>query len=303
MFTVIYILNSVDNDLYADMTLVSMLSLKMFNPSLCVKILTDESTYNRIIKDNHRVLKVADKIISINTPEGSSTFKNRFIKTQLPEFIEHGSYLYLDSDILIRKQIDDPFVDNNDFAAVPNHNKTNIEDQVWYEDLEFIQNMNWPAPAGPYFNGGFFFFRKNDEVINMFNLWHMYWLQGVKNMKRYQDQPALNRAIHESSIKLVVLPDRFNRQVSVLTEDFEDTIVWHYYWSGVRKKIGLRDKNTFTIIVNVAKDLPLFFIKKLIHIAITSKSPRLNKWWFYGIRFINLKNKIKASFSLHNLIF
>jgi hypothetical protein len=86
-FKVAYVVTSNGADIYADMVLVSMLSVQISNPILQVVVVCDEQSAIAIKASKHRLIDVCDEFISVKTPDGEPTFRNRWIKTQLCNFI------------------------------------------------------------------------------------------------------------------------------------------------------------------------------------------------------------------------
>ena len=96
-FGVVYVVTSDGHDGFADMALVSMLSVQISNPGLRILAICDEKSALILRAERHRVLDVCDEFITVPTPGGEPIFRNRWIKTRLCRYVE-GNVLYIDTD-------------------------------------------------------------------------------------------------------------------------------------------------------------------------------------------------------------
>lgn len=228
---IVYILNTDGSNPFAEMTLASALSARIKNPVIELQLVVDRDTDTYLRSVSHRVLEQFDKVVVVETPPGSGTFKNRWIKTQLPSFLGR-SCLYIDSDTIIRKEIDWEIFDSCEFAAVLNHNGNDLSTQIWSEDLEFIAKMNWSFKTGFYLNGGVWFCLFCPKIESLFSEWHSRWSEGLRRYGRLQDQPALNTSLALLEPKLIVLPRSLNEQLATrIWYHSEDAVVWHFFSS------------------------------------------------------------------------
>src|SRR5204862_1858016 len=106
LFRVVYVLTSDGRDAYADMALVSMLSVRISNPGLGIFVVCDEKSAITLRAKKHRMLAVCDQFITVPTPDGEPNFRHRWIKTQLCRYVD-GNVLYIDADTLMRGSLAD----------------------------------------------------------------------------------------------------------------------------------------------------------------------------------------------------
>ena len=132
-FSVVYVISSDGADAFADMALVSMLSVRISNPGLGILAVCDEKSAITLRANKHRMLDVCDQFITVPTPDGEPTFRSRWIKTQLCRYVE-GNILNIDADTLVRGSLADLQHLVSDFGAVANHNGATLSEQIWSED-------------------------------------------------------------------------------------------------------------------------------------------------------------------------
>jgi hypothetical protein len=212
------------------MLLVSLISLRLSNPRTYVILLSDTQSYNALHKTRKDILDFVDELINIETPEGTPTFKNRWIKTQINKYVQ-GSNLYLDADTIIRKSIE--HIPNlvQEFGGVSNENRSSIKDQGCSLDFEVFDFMGWKRDFPVYVNGGVWFYKSSHNVAVFFDLWHQYWSASSRSIGRFQDQPSLNKAIMDSNIVFSELPSKFNFQLSASWCGASEAAIWHFYSS------------------------------------------------------------------------
>jgi hypothetical protein len=227
--TIAYVLTTDGRDQFADMALVSMLSVRISNPGCRILLLCDAESGIAIKSAKHRVLEVCDEVIFVETPGGNPTFRNRWIKTQLSRFCPFDC-LYLDADTLVRDSLFDIPQKSKDFAAIPNHNQANVNLQVEAVEREYMQAMGWETPSEKFYNGGVWFYRFNPETNEFFRLWHKFWCEGHKKTQQFRDQPSLNVALGMSGVQTTTLPNEYNWQMFRNWSGFQAK-VWHFYSS------------------------------------------------------------------------
>ena len=228
LFKVAYVLTSNGADIYADMALVSMLSVRISNPGLQIIIVCDEKSATSIKATKHRLLDVCDELISVKTPDGESTFRNRWIKTQLCKFVP-GPCLYLDVDTLVRGTLDELPSIVTDFGAVANHNGLTHQEQLWDEDAAEMSKMNWLPELAFFPNGGVFFYHSTEATSRFFRLWHELWQKSFEKLGRARDQPACYAALSECEHYFIELPAEYNWQVMFKPQNWEQARILHFY--------------------------------------------------------------------------
>lgn len=228
-FQFCYVLTSTGDDIYADMNLLSIWSLRHSNPSVHIAMLCDSQTIKAMKKCHHQILKYVDKVISVDTPSGSGVFRNRYIKTSMRRYLE-GAFVYLDADTLIRGDISPVFATAASFSAVPNHSGSGDVSEIPDSELAFFHDMNWPIP-NKYVNGGVLYFSDQPDVYAFAEMWHQKWLDSSARTGRHYDQQSLNSALNDSCIDFAWMNHRYNAQVNARPNTAWGAVVWHIYLS------------------------------------------------------------------------
>lgn len=273
MFKVAYVLTTNGNDIFADMALLSMLSVRISNPSLSIIALCDEKSAEAVNRSEHRFLEICNEMISVQVPDGPPVFKNRWIKSQLFSNLE-GDVLYLDADTLVRGSLTDLPQLVKELGGVANHNGSTLSEQVWTEDSSVSAKMGWPVDFKTYINGGMFFYRKCQAVDRFFAKWHEFLIAGISANGRLRDQPSLNSAIVASGVDLAVLSSCYNKQLIMPWKRTSEARVWHFYaaedWN----------ENPFSLLVGKASKLSMKSLRSMISRLITAPSPWPNQGFF-----------------------
>jgi len=257
-FKVAYVLTSDGRDNYAKMTIASMLSVRHTNPSLDIVLLMDALTEESLTTEKSFFYDFCNKVLSIKTPNGNSIFRNRWIKTQLVNYI-NSSTLFLDSDTIVLSCLNNIGADVTDIGFVPNHNMRCQKKQLWASDIEDMDHMNWPRTLKFYPNGGVFFYHATPAVTKFFEKWHLNWLECYSRFKKGRDQPALYESLRTSDIKLTELQKNYNLQVVLGTEPVHEGKIIHIYANPTSLNYPL---GKILLLMNF---LPIYEIAKVIN--------------------------------------
>jgi hypothetical protein len=228
MFRVAYVLTSDGKDIFADMALISMISVKISNPDLSIVVICDHQSAKAINIQRHRLLEICDELIPVQVPDGPAVFKNRWIKSQLSHYVK-DDVLYLDADTLVRGSLALLPELVHELGGVANHNGSTFSEQIWSEDASVSSMMGWPIDFKTYINGGMFFYKKCHAVDLFFAKWNELLIAGISANGRLRDQPSLNSAIVASGVHLTELPAVYNKQLIMPWRQTADSIVWHFY--------------------------------------------------------------------------
>ncbi len=226
---VVYVLTSDGGDLYADMNLVSVWSLRHSNPGVRIVLLCDSQSAVALRRTAHPILEEVDALLSVGAPEGSPSFRNRFVKTSMRRHVD-GAFLYLDGDTLIRRPLAGMAPEDAALAGVPNHNGTGSPAEIPGIETGIYSQMDWELPRR-YANGGVLLFSNHPSTYAFSQLWHRKWLDSSRRSAKHFDQPSLNSAIHESGVPFAWMEHRFNAQVHVRPHTAWGAAVWHFYLS------------------------------------------------------------------------
>ncbi|MBQ0060663.1 MAG: hypothetical protein KBT15_02660 [Bacteroidales bacterium] len=102
---VVYVLVSCESDYYCEQLLMSLFSLKYYNPDVDVELITDSKTYQSFVGNRAMIKKDCNRTRVFDLPnELNREQKSRYLKTNLRNLI-HGNYLFLDTDTIITGSI------------------------------------------------------------------------------------------------------------------------------------------------------------------------------------------------------
>ena len=234
---IVYVLTSSVKDYYLEQTLLSIYSLKLYNPTVKVTIVTDENTVKSFVGNRKKIYELADDIISPSIPaEFNNLQKSRYLKTKLRELIS-GDFLYVDTDTIISDSLDEIDEFKCDLGAVIDKH-INIK---WHsgklEIYKYAKKVNWTIPDNDlYFNGGLMYAKDSVIAHKFYQTWHKLWIEGVKNKGINIDQPTLALANDINGYPIVELDGTFNCQVIENGLKYlVNAKIIHYYASNVGK--------------------------------------------------------------------
>jgi Glycosyl transferase family 8 len=226
----VYVVISEGRDLYSAMTRISVASLRVTNPAFKVLMACDAATVAAMTHRRDPLLDEVDQWMTCEVGDGSSDYRNRYIKTNLRNLI-NGRFLFLDSDTLIRGKLDEVFALDSDIACARNNSKELVEQQIIPQDVTVLRRMEWQTRKDAYFNSGVFFCNDTPGARRFVEDWRRKWSESNIRMGNYRDQPAFNAAIFDTNVRLAILPHRFNAQVKYEVGVAEGAAIWHFYAS------------------------------------------------------------------------
>jgi hypothetical protein len=226
----LYVLTSSAKDTYYEQFLLSLVSLRMYNPYDEVVVLTDTKTKESLSGKRGNYEKFISDIRLIEPPEELSQKEiSRWIKTSVRRFVS-GDFLFIDCDTIIAGPLDFLTLQNITLGSVldthvplPNH-RLKKEFSKRNKILGFHANDNVL-----YFNSGIVFCRDAPEAHVFFNKWHDLWIEGKKRGIS-ADQPSFNQASYELNNIITELPGEWNCQISHNGLPYlHDAKIIHYY--------------------------------------------------------------------------
>ena len=228
--TVVYVLTAEGRDLYSATTRVSIASLRTTNPDCRVVLVCDPVTDAGVSRDSDPIRSEVDVWMVVDTPEGTPTLRNRYLKSRLRIELD-GPFLYLDGDTVIRGDLEPIFSVTTDIAGAPNHSTDLVSDQIWDGDIETSRLMGWTVGQRAYVNGGVLYFADTPGSRRFGSTYHEMWLSSVERTGESRDQPALNAAIGLARPSLTSLSHRYNAQYRTNLSVARDAVILHYYIS------------------------------------------------------------------------
>jgi hypothetical protein len=154
----VYVLTSSSKDYYYEQLLMSVYSLKLYNPDMQTVLVTDTTTNETLAPGRNRIKGYFDDIIVVDIPKYFSKKQcSRYLKTSLRPLID-GDFLYIDVDTVICDSLIEIDELNVEVGAVP--------------DLHKISQ---------YYNSGVMYSKDTLTARKLYKLWHEMWLEDVRN--------------------------------------------------------------------------------------------------------------------------
>lgn len=230
---VVYALTSTNEDYYLQQAILSIHSLRLYNPDATVVIVVDTDTYNSLTGDRAILNSYASEIKIVECPQGYTKQQcSRYIKTSLRNYIE-GDFLFVDTDTIITDRLDE--VDNFVFEIgavldkhllLDNHPKKNDIKQ-W----ALMAEWDIQSETIPYFNSGVMFVKDVPEAYEFYKNWNEAWQNSMINGVNL-DQPSLGKVQSENNLKITEMNGIWNCQITDNGLRFlADAKIIHYFAS------------------------------------------------------------------------
>ncbi len=229
---IVYILTSCENDYFLEQLILSLFSLRLYNPHTHVVLITDQETAKTLKGDRSSIFEYLDEHIIIEIPkEFNQIQRSRFIKTSMRQNVK-GDFLYIDSDTIICDDLSSIDKIEDDIAGVADMHYSQIIDHPCTMFDEWFSVLNLKLPENySYTNGGFLYVKDNDVCHTFFEKWHTYWKESVKK-GLVLDQPALAKTNLEMGRIIHDLDGIWNCQIpGNCLPYFSDAKIIHYFGS------------------------------------------------------------------------
>lgn len=308
--TIVYILISNVQDLYYEQLLVSLYSLRLYNPQLNVVVLVDDVTERTLHGTRSKVRELANEIKVVPVPEEyNPKERSRYIKTTFRNFLT-GNLLFIDTDTVITDSIKEVENTNYDIACALDYHSTLsqrfdgaiVRKQVLSTFKEDISEEN------VYFNSGVIWLRDTLSVRELFGQWNHYWKKAAFEAGKCFDQPALVIANRKCGHIIKELDGIYNCQILASMRYLHKAKIIHFFnnvWQGKEqlspflgrelyeeiKKTGEISNNTKRLLIECKSSFcaPTYFVcKEQVEflndiVGITLYSSFLKHNFIYGI--------------------
>ena len=217
--------------------LVSMYSLKKYNPAAHIVLLTDGATGLTLKGRRENLLSYIDEHIVVETPKDFIAIqKSRFLKTCMRHHIQ-GDCLYIDNDTLITGDLSE--LENIDVelgAVYDNHRNDWNEKHPFPMVVEYYHCMGFDKLPSynitHHFNGGLMYSKDTELSHKLYSKWHELWHEG-SNRGFHSDQPSLWLANSELKNPIVAISGTYNCQVPYdgSLKFLDEAKILHYFSS------------------------------------------------------------------------
>jgi len=211
----VYVLASSVNDTYYEQFLLSVTSLRLYNPNAHITVLVDSKTKQNLIANRTAYEKIISDLYVISPPAGLSQKEaSRWIKTSINHYIT-GDFIFIDCDTVITQELMDNFPADIKVGAILDTHVTldrhHLREDFQKEDAQagFTSSLK----TNKRYNGGLIFCRGDTPACGFFEKWHSLWIKG-REKGCSQDMPSLNQANYEMDNIITELDGEWNCQIS-----------------------------------------------------------------------------------------
>lgn len=224
----VYVLSSSESDYFAEMTAVSLASLRLTNPTAHAALIIDSASKQKNRKIISDLIDSFDEIINVDIGDHSQIYFSRYMKVHSRKLVS-GNLLYIDSDTVILKDLSEIWQNGHDVGGVLDLSSKNSSVYVAYDQLSNFRRLNWKAGVRPYINGGVFYMKDSILAQKFCDKWIESWNQFGETIGKYNDQPSFNHAINHSGVDFFLLPQTWNAQIGSNPLDAKDAKIVHVY--------------------------------------------------------------------------
>ena len=230
-FKIVFCLTTNGSDAFFRMHSLAVRSVQYYMPKAQIITLVDLESANKITKSGIASCGRPLGMRVIETASGPDGFRNRWMKTKLRELVS-GDVLYLDSDLVLRAGIQELWAYQGDLMGVLDRNQTSPYFAPF--DRDRYKAAGWPLPSHGSINGGVLFWRDSKAAHNLSAAYHSRWLESYQRTGKPMDQQALNTAIDDCNVELMILPSTYNSMERYHPSDIGEAKIWHFIFSNVR---------------------------------------------------------------------
>lgn len=212
---VVYVLCSDDADIYLEQTLLSVFSLRMYNPDVYVELVLDKRTEKTLQGKRVGIFKYISCKNVVVVPDNYNKIQaSRWLKTSLKKHVE-GDFLFIDSDTVITGSLDDVFDFVGNVGAVADGH-VNMGCTPFNYNLRSLSKQDgWTFNESlPYYNSGVLLVRDSDISSKLYDRWHSRWIEGVENNNHISDQSYLAASDEELGYVIRPLDGIWNCQIA-----------------------------------------------------------------------------------------
>ena len=197
---IVYVLVSLESDIYLEQAWVSIFSLRHFNKEVAVEIVCDDRTAERIrTQSPEEFRQLAGKIVSVPFAEDvSNRERSRWLKTNLRNLV-NGDFLFLDTDTIITDSLSEIDTFGFDLGMVYSWHCRMSERPNMRVTKNRIKSLFGKVlkDETDYFNSGVIFCKDTETTHRFFSKWHENWESAKDKPNGIQDQQSLAVTVDE----------------------------------------------------------------------------------------------------------
>lgn len=224
----VYVLTSKESDYYLEECIISMLSLKKYNPEAEIVVLTDDQTEKSLVGFRGKVREIATKVLVEHYDSRvSQKVRSRLLKTSMRRRIK-GKFLFIDTDTVIADSLEMIEEMNADIAmALDKH--VPVSEHYLYKVLQDnAKKMNYAVGfENRHFNSGVIYVNDSMAAYRFFDLWHLLYKESLKKQIDI-DQVSLNEANARMEGIVSELDGTWNVQINCGLKYISEAKIIHY---------------------------------------------------------------------------
>ena len=189
---IVYSVVSDETDIYLEQALLSIFSLRKYNPNAYVELVVDQVTNASIIGKRTEIKKYVNNITAIDVPDKfNKGQKSRWLKTNLRNLIE-GDYLFIDNDTIITDSLEGIDEFDGEIGAVKDKHAPVEQNKDKDKLLLWSKQDGWTYSDDlAYFNSGVMFVRDCEFTHDFYREWNKRWQTCSTKHQRFYDQSPL----------------------------------------------------------------------------------------------------------------
>ncbi len=207
---IVYALISDCSDYYWEQALISVYSLRLYNPDAVVELVVDTLTATTLDGKRAEIKKYVSRIIIVEIPDIYTQIqRSRYLKTNLRKWVE-GDFLFLDCDTVICGKLNEIDCFEGELGLV-----ADINGELPLTDafaIDRCHQIGFDKIKGkPYYNSGVMYVKDTLATHDFYTKWFENWQHSV-GLGVVFDQPALCQTNIEQQFLIQELPGIWNCQ-------------------------------------------------------------------------------------------
>lgn len=210
----VYVLTSQSSDYYLEQLIISVYSLRLYNPEMKIFVVVDNETNESLVNDRSIIKEYVSEVIAVNTPAKYDNLqKSRYLKTTLRSIID-GDYLFIDTDTVITDNIRELDSLTCSVGAVLDKHVCIKDHSGRNSIIHYAKLFDWEIPnEGNYFNSGIMYVKDDSLAHKVYESWHACWKKGLDEKNISIDQPSLAKANEINGYPIAELSGIYNCQI------------------------------------------------------------------------------------------
>lgn len=229
---IVYVVASLDADIYMEQALVSAWSARHYNPDSCIEMVCDQDTFATLdsgIRAQYKSLFNQIHVLDF-LPSQSMKERSRWMKTSLRQIIE-GDYLFLDTDTVVCSNLS--FVDDYgfDIGMVLDQN-CEMKDFLYATGViartKRLFKIDISAES-KYFNSGVAYVKDNKQTHQFYEKWHQMWKSKIHADDGIKDQSSLAATNYILGHVITEMSGDMNCQIMASIQYLHTAHIMHFF--------------------------------------------------------------------------